>query len=398
MNKPVLFFLLLPLMACLVFLAGCGPKSSEQAIEPAPVAKIVSKKILSETPPPMADSDKKSTDERFKLVAKNALLFNADTDIFTRNLTQEKGICLLVVGAIRNDTNRLFHRGGLFGTLTTSFGKEVTIKKHTGGMGFVPEVSSEEPWRPGDWRNFRLITRALDQVYTEYEPTKVNVEIVLEVRDPLNFHLRKTLSEFSVPWSTLIGAGITGTVAVIEKITPINFEKTGSKKFSPGDLVKLTFQKGSGYKVLADDGSGGWLPYRALSLDKHDFRPFLERRPPVKTKSDDIAVSLSRMTKSRAKDQDKVIYTLELKIDNLDEKIQFQVRAPDMIIDFGPTDAPVGKLFVKDKNGYRNTSGITLKPGEKGTFRYVAEKSVKLAPFEWVWWVTSKIRIALPLR
>lgn len=398
MNKTVLFLMLSFFFATLVFSLNCGPQKTEPVEKPVPAKAIEVKEIDTETPPPRADSENKSKDERFKLVVQNALLFDTGSDSFAGNLTQEKGVCLLIIGAIRNDTGRMFHRGGLFGTLTTSFGEEVVIKKHSGGMGFLPEVSSEEPWRPGDWRNFRLITRALDPIYIEYKPKKITAEIVLEVRDPLNFRLRKTLSEFSVSWSTLIGAGIEGTVAVVEKITPINFEKAGAKRFSPGDLVKVTFQKGSGYKVLADDGSGGWMPYRSLSLDKHDFNPFLERKPPVQVKSDGIAVNLSKMSRVRIKGKEKAVYTLDLEIENLHEKVQFQVRASDMIIDFGPTDAPIGKLFVRKEDGYSSTSGITLKPGKKADFRYVAENSISLPPFEWVWWVTSKTRIAAPLR
>ncbi len=333
----------------------------------------------------------------FTIMVKNAFVFDASTDPFTRNITQEKGICLLAVGSVRNDTDKIIHRGGLFGTLTTTFAKAVKIVKHTSGMGFLPPVSSREPWRPGAWRNFRLVTRALDPIYREYIPLDLEAEIVLEVRDPLNYRLRSPLSTFRLPWRSLKGAPTSGSAAILEAITPISFEKPGTRRFQPGDLVKVCFQKGAGYKVLNENNLGGWLPYRSLQLDLEDFRILPPKKPPTTVQSGDISFTLERFSITDGPEKHLKIFTVQFKINNHSDKTSVSVKSVDFMYEFGPVDAPTGKLQILKDNSFKATTGWIIKANSSDTLKYFSTHPADKLPLEFIWWRSPKRRISVSL-
>ena len=391
--KKSLVLLLVVVLVCTV--GGCGSKDKPPKTE-APAAPLPAGPAeKTDLATPSANSNRIETGQ-FTIVVKNALLFDGDTDPFTRNISQEKGICLLVTGTVRNETNRIFHRGGIFATLNADFSGTVNIKKHSGGMGFLPEVTSEQPWRPGAWREFRLVTRAIDPIYKEYTPTNVETELVLEVRDPLKYRQRKMLTRFKLSWQTLLGAGVSGTTALVEQITPFTLENFAARRFESGDLLKLTFQKGAGFKVLNDDGAGGWVPYWAISMDTQDFEVLAPKKIPFQDKSADLVVTLDRFTVTPSPETGMFTYVADLQVINNDPKQTVNIRAMDLLVEFGPETAETGTLRVRQNGELKKVSSFTLKPTESMVCDYTVTQSSQ-TPLELVWWITSKRRVALPL-
>lgn len=386
------------LIALLFTLLTFGPacNSTTPDADSAPTLPTPDQPSIPEKTATPVQNDDPAKAGQFSMVVKNALLFDADKDPFTRNITQEKGICLLAVGSVRNDSDKIFHRGGVFATLTSDFGNDVIIRKHSGGMGFLPDVSSEAPWRPGDWREFRLITRALDPIYIEYTPSDVEAQIILEVRDPLNFRLRRVLSRFKVDWRPLMGTSVRGTTAFVEQFTPLTLENFAARRFEAGDLVRLTIQKGAGYKVVRDDGTGGWVPFRVISLDLKDFQVRKISKPPVEAQSNGMKLVLEELFAAPAMEKGSQAYTAKLTAVNGHAKQTVHVRTMDFLVDCGPDKAQMGKFIVMEKGLLKKVSSFTLKPQETRKFSFTFQASSDL-PLELVWWITSKRRLALPL-
>lgn len=387
--------LILTLCMTIVFAFGCG-----EGTPPAPIAKEIDSAMEPSLTPGNGVAKAGAAEKTappFTIMVKNAFIFDASTDPFTKNITLEKGVCLIAVGSVRNDTDKILHRGGLFGTLTATFASEVKITKHTSGMGFLPAVSSQEPWRPGTWREFRLFTRALDPIYMEYTALDLEVEIVLEVRDPLNYRLRSPLTTFRLPWRTLKGAAVTGSAAVLETVIPINFEKPGTRQFQTGDLVRVSLQKGAGYKVLNEDGLGGWLPYRTLQLDLDDFRLLPAVKFPITEKSDNLTVVFERFSVTDAPEKGYKIFSAKFKVVNDNEKETISVKTVDFMFDFGPIDAPGGNLEILKEGALKSTTGWIVKSQSTDTLIYSATYPANKIPLEFVWWASPKHRIAIPL-
>jgi hypothetical protein len=347
------------------------------------------------TPTP-APTPEKPEQEQFTIVVKNAFLFRAGKDPFTRNLTREKGICLLAAGSVRNNTDRLCHRAGLFGTLKAGFNDDVTITKHTGGMGFDPEVSSENPWRPGTWRDFELVTRSLDPIYIEYHPTSLDAEITLEVRDPLNFTLRETMTRFKLPWRSLQGCPTAGAAAILEKVRPLTGASKQQQSYQPGDLVNVRFQKGGGYKVSANGDEGGWVPFDALALDLEDFRLLPDSKRPVSAESDEQRWTLREFTAKPGPDN-LTYYLATFDIENLREKSGLAVRKNDFRIDFGPEQEEKGGLNLVENGENKSISVTTVKAGETARFEFAVE-SEQSKPLEILWRFGARQQLYLPIR
>lgn len=380
-------------LAIIGLFVGCIRTQNSKS-EPTPQA---GENSPAQTPSEMPTPEKPK-EKPFTISIKNALLFDASKDPFGRNLTNEKGMCLLVIGSARNNTNKICHRGGMFCTLKTTFAEDVTIEKHSGGMGFDPEVSSEDPWRPGTWRSFQLVTRAMDPIYYEFVPTKAQAEIILEVRDPLKFRLRQSLITFDVPWRALLGSRVSGTGVIMEPVTPLTSEKYAATKFEVGDLVRISFQKGSGYKVFNDDGLGGWVPYHALALDLNDYKLLPDKSPPVEATSETVAATLLEFSSETISETNQTVFKAKIQIVNGDNKKPITVRNDDFLLDFGPEDQAKGNLvFIDPTDGPKRTFTTTLRPQETGTFLFTLARD-RGTPLELSWWLGSNRRLSLPVK
>jgi len=272
-------FLVIALLTPILF--SCISKSSTPAREetpaltPRPDFSSINAEL--QTTP----SENSSAGKPFTVSIKNAFLFDPSIDTFAKSLSSEEGIHLAVFGSIRNNTDRTLHRGGIFATLFALFPKRTEIERHSSGLGFNPQISSKEPWSPGSWREFVLITRAMDSIYREYIPQKIYAQISLEIRDPLDYRYNSNITSLNVIWRPFIGAKLEGkakTASELEKDQENKNVSKSKKKFKKqekfalqvGSDVDLLYQRGGGYKILTENGDRLWVRYNDLIIEQSD--------------------------------------------------------------------------------------------------------------------------------
>jgi hypothetical protein len=118
--------------------------------------------------------------------------------------TEEAGTRLAIAGRIRNDSRDTIYRGGVFASLAACFSKACT-DRDSEGRGFVLPLSGGDPWLPGRWRSFRVVTRPFDPVYSEMQPETSSYAIHGDLRGALGGRWEGVLLTGIRPWSEASG-------------------------------------------------------------------------------------------------------------------------------------------------------------------------------------------------
>jgi len=228
--------------------------------EPPPVETHV------QTTTPMPTPEPGPIGKPFTVLIKNSFLFDPTDNRFAKALSSEEGIHLAAFGTIRNNTDRIIYRGGAYAKLETHFPRRTEVERHSMGFGFQPPITSQNPWRPNEWRDFQVVTRSMDPIYIEYTPWKITAELSIEARDPLDFRYENTLGPIPVEWQTLLGVKVTGKAKVAEGADMI-LDKASKKVIAADEDVDLIFLYAGGYKIATKDGRRAWVRYSDLVFD-----------------------------------------------------------------------------------------------------------------------------------
>ena len=176
------------------------------------------------------------------------------------------GIRLILTGAVTHNLEDLVHRATLTGILYARFSDDVAVLRASGGTGFDPEVDSDEPWRPGQERRFRVETRPIDPIYCEYQPSELVGAIHISARTPLGAEVDAVVQTLSPSWTTVQGAFMElDAYATADVRLEGAFERVDLEE---GTAASVRFvRRGRGFVEVADRGLG-WVSMDDLRVPR----------------------------------------------------------------------------------------------------------------------------------
>jgi hypothetical protein len=206
----------------------------------------------------------------FSVLVRNCYLVDPDINPVGAPESREKGIRMVVTGSIRNNSERIIHRAGVYSKLVVFFGKNARFEKYSGGLGFDPPVTSSNPWRPGAWRDFEIVGRAFDPIYREYEPRAISGVLSLEAKDPLGFSFSQEIARMKPRWETLFGIA-TDTAAPVSEAIKLTYGPNNIKtEIKPEEQLKLIAQQGGAYLAVKNDKLIGWIPDKNVAVRQYE--------------------------------------------------------------------------------------------------------------------------------
>jgi hypothetical protein len=239
--------------------------STDATTSTFPLAGLITPKDGGKDP-----TESQAIENPFTVIIRNCYLTDPDINPIGAQESREKGIRLVTTGSIRNNTERIIYRAGVYSKLVVYFGKNARYEKYSGGLGFNPPVTSSEPWRPGAWRDFEIVGRAFDPIYREYEPKALSGMISLEAKDPLGFNFSQEIAKMKPRWDTLFGAVVDQSVPIQSNVT-VTYGPQGYKtELRQGDTVKIVAQQGGGYLAKKEETVIGWVPASAIQIRQYE--------------------------------------------------------------------------------------------------------------------------------
>ncbi|MCZ7583235.1 MAG: hypothetical protein M5R36_07800 [Deltaproteobacteria bacterium] len=229
--------------------------------------------VTNDQPPQPAETPAKPAEPAaspFSVMVRNCYLVDPEINPVGAPESREKGIRMVLTGSIRNSSDRIIYRAGAYSKLVVYFGKNARFEKHSGGLGIVPPITSSSPWRPGAWRDFKIVGRAFDPIYREFEPQALSGVLSLEARDPLDFRFAEEIARMKPRWDTLFGVVVDQTVSLKEDVTLRYGPHNAKSDLKSGDEVRLVAQQGGGYLAERENRLLGWLPADALAIKNYE--------------------------------------------------------------------------------------------------------------------------------
>ncbi|MBZ0272581.1 hypothetical protein K8I61_11130, partial [bacterium] len=260
----------------------------------------------------------------FFAVVRHAYLVDPEINPVGAPDSREKGIRLVATGSIRNNTDKLIYRAGAFTKLIAVFDRDSRFEKHSSGLGFDPPVTSTNPWRPGSWRDFRIVGRSFDPIYREYEPQAIAATLSLEAKDPIGYSFSGELVKLKPRWEGLFGLVVQGDVTLNADVTAVYGPGGRKMAAKAGDSVRLHAQQGAGFLAEREGELFGWISAEALNV------PPYESLYPAEVKGD-LPLSIEIPERYRVR---VLEYGWEPKIDGLPEAaggyMTFRVRVTNI--------------------------------------------------------------------
>ncbi|MHA1569022.1 MAG: hypothetical protein ACTSXZ_06095 [Alphaproteobacteria bacterium] len=387
-------------------IAGCHKDAPEpeQPATPTPEAtepQASTPQLLANMTPAQTPIETSEKSEAFAVTIDHALLFDPRTGPINAARSDEPGVHLLVAGTVRNQTGRLLHRAAIYATLIATFGERTELERHSGGLGFSERVTSIDPWRPDTERFFVAITRPLDPIYLELRPKKLVAALTIQARDPLEFNFRGEVAALPVDWDSILGRAVNKLGAVTVDGPCAGARQERKCDLERGNTVKILYQRGAAFKILAEDGRLLWLCYDRLALADQpagDEPPFGTHFPITINLGDDLMLRVLRVAEYDTHEgisEDQKIYRVEVEITNHGEK---NLRTPSTR-DFALDTAAGGYASVLSVRS--GTDGIyrqeVLRPGEKTEGALLFAREPGAFPFDLEIHLANKKPIRVPL-
>lgn len=119
-----------------------------------------------------------------------------ETSYFSEN--NYRKVVYVLKASIKNKTGKTFIKANVSGNLQVIF-KDKTIEgEGDWESGFKTKISKSKPWKPDTEKEFYIKTRGIDQIYLDYEPEYVFIEVNLKAEDPIGFSYNKGIAEYDL--------------------------------------------------------------------------------------------------------------------------------------------------------------------------------------------------------
>ena len=119
-----------------------------------------------------------------------------DNSYYSEN--NSKKVVYILKASVINKTGKPLTSAEVSGKLQVIF-KDKTIEGESNwDTGFKNKISKLNPWKPETERDFYLKTNGIEQIYLDYEPEYVFLEVNLKAEDPVGFTYDKAIEEYDL--------------------------------------------------------------------------------------------------------------------------------------------------------------------------------------------------------
>ena len=116
-----------------------------------------------------------------------------------------KKIVYTLKASVINKTGKPLTSADISGKLQVIFKDKTVEGESNWESGFKTKISKANPWKPETERDFYIKTKGIEQIYLDYEPEYVFLEVNLKAEDPIGFSYDKGIEEYELKnkWKTL---------------------------------------------------------------------------------------------------------------------------------------------------------------------------------------------------
>jgi len=138
-------------------------------------------------------------DENFKIVNITTNTMKIENVYSYYSNSYVKNIVYIFKASVINKTNKTLTDAKISGELKAVY-KDKTIigDDDWRNSGFKSKVSKNKPWLPNTEREFYIKTKGIEEIYLNYTPEYVFLEINLIAEDPIGFSYNKNIAEFDL--------------------------------------------------------------------------------------------------------------------------------------------------------------------------------------------------------
>jgi hypothetical protein len=158
---------------------------------------------------------------------------------------------LVAVGRMFNGTSEHIVNGGVFTGLEICHTGQECINKKSHDRGFVLPLSNQDPWRPGEWRQFVSISRPHKAFFRELSPSQVRGTVDLDVEGGFGLKVERSLWRDEIDWSTLGGVALEGHITLSED------RRIARRKYKAGTNLQILGMSGM-HVALQHEGRRIW--------------------------------------------------------------------------------------------------------------------------------------------
>jgi len=166
------------------------------------------------------------------------------------------GITLTIRGTITHHLPDRIHSATLRGIVFAEFGTDAKVLRSSNGMGFVEDVTSNEPWEQGIPREFEVVTRPIDPIYCLYSAERAAGALYLSTRSPLGEQRSVTVSVQPFTWQPLSGHAVAQTALALRNMV-LDSPYTRAS-VTEGSLVDVIYVRRGRGLFRHESGLVGW--------------------------------------------------------------------------------------------------------------------------------------------
>ena len=115
--------------------------------------------------------------------------------IIRRNRYIEPEIVYDFQGTIINNSGRAISSAKIYGELKLIFEEKTISGSSSSSNGFLNAPSKSNLWKPGEEKEFRIRTRGIEIIYSEYLPPYTFFEVNLIAEDPVGYKFNRNIKE-----------------------------------------------------------------------------------------------------------------------------------------------------------------------------------------------------------
>jgi len=113
-------------------------------------------------------------------------------------------VCELKANVV-NRTGKSLTKAEITGDLKVIFKDKTVVGFGEWKRGFKSKVTKNKPWLPNTAKEFHVKTNGIEEIYLNYSPEYVFLEINLTAEDPIGFSFDKNIAEtdFKNTWKKI---------------------------------------------------------------------------------------------------------------------------------------------------------------------------------------------------
>jgi len=116
-------------------------------------------------------------------------------EVIFQNTRSNNGIVYRIKGKIKNNTEKIITNCQISANLIVIYSEQKIFDQYEHSDSKFIQPTNKDPWKPGETKDFYIITTAIDEIYKDYTPEDAFCFIYIYAEDPLGFEYKNAFVE-----------------------------------------------------------------------------------------------------------------------------------------------------------------------------------------------------------